>query len=120
MTYKQNIGKLGERLAANFLKRRGYKILAVNFNCASLGEIDIIAQKDQIIHFCEVKTRTSLVFGYPEEAVNQSKLNRLSKAATIYLNSNKLTNFDRQIDVLSVILNFKTRRARLEHLQNFS
>ena len=84
-----DIGKKGEKLAANFLKRNGYKILERNLH-QSHNEIDIIASNKEYIVFVEVKTRTAnkdlfLPYGSPASAVTKEKQKRTVRAATNYL-----------------------------------
>ena len=79
MYTNQEIGQLGEKLAKKFLEEREYKIISQNFR-ARQGEIDIIAEdKDNTIVFVEVKTRSTVEFGNPAEAVNQNKKEHYSK-----------------------------------------
>lgn len=77
-------GKAGEALAAAWLAERGYAVLHRNWR-HSYYEIDIIALKEGVLHFIEVKARKTERFGYPEEAVDRKKLHRLMKAAEIFL-----------------------------------
>lgn len=78
------LGKKGEEIARKFLKKKGYKLLAENYK-TPMGEIDIIAKDGKEIVFIEVKTRESLQFGQPFEAVNYIKRKRITKAALSYL-----------------------------------
>lgn len=98
---KTRLGKTGEQKGAAFLQSRGYKIVCRNFRTLS-GEIDIVAKKDKEFVFIEVKTRSSLNCGYPEESVNYRKLSRLVKTARYYLLKNKIDTPCR-FEVLSVI-----------------
>lgn len=84
MTYKQKIGSAGEELAAEILKSRGYYILRKNFSCP-YGEIDLIAIKDKTLCFVEVKTRSSLRYGEPGEAVDLKKQKHIRNAARYFL-----------------------------------
>jgi len=77
-------GNTGEALAVKYLMERGYKILQQNWR-HSHWEVDIIAEKDSILHFIEVKTRRTKKYGYPEEAVNNKKIQNLINAAEEYL-----------------------------------
>ena len=70
--YKQNIGKIGEEAATKFLKKLGYKIIKRNYK-NYYGEIDIIAKEKSCTVFVEVKTRTSINYGYASEAVDYRK-----------------------------------------------
>lgn len=65
-------GRAGEAMAADFLKRRGYRILEMNYRC-SIGEIDMVAREKDVLVFVEVKTRKSGAMGYPEQAVGLVK-----------------------------------------------
>lgn len=80
---KRRLGFFGERKAARYLKKNGYKILERNYRCPA-GEIDIIAEKDEVIAFVEVKTRTSDAFGLPNEAVNARRRKRYVNAVNCY------------------------------------
>ena len=82
--YRQTIGKLGEKKAQNYLKRRGYQILETNYRTKA-GEIDIIAKEKDCIVFVEVKTRTSEEYGAPAEAVSFYKQQHMIKSAQYYL-----------------------------------
>jgi len=112
------LGKLGEDLASDFLKKNGCKIIDKNFY-TRYGEIDLIAKRGDEIFFIEVKTRTSIKYGYPETAVNRKKINHLLKAVHIYINIKKIKSFWR-IDIISVELNNKTRRAKINWFKNIS
>ena len=101
MTNKST-GKYGEDVASDFLTKNGYKIIEKNFKYSKIAEIDIIALKNNILHFVEVKTRTTSDFGNPLEAVNKTKLNSIYKAACFYINKNGYKKF--QIDVIGIIL----------------
>ncbi len=80
----KSIGNKGEDLAVKFLKKKGYFIIERNFK-TKLGEIDIIAKDKNTIVFVEVKTRTNDYFGYPFEAINEKKKNRLKNLALIFM-----------------------------------
>ena len=109
---KNNIeGKKGEIKAVSFLKQHGYKILETNFK-NKIGEIDIIAEKDGVIVFIEVKNRSTYRFGRPIEAVDFRKQNKIKKVAEIYLMiKNKYYN-DVRFDVVEV------SNDNLEHIEN--
>lgn len=78
------LGKKGEELAVKFLKRNGYKIIKQNYKTL-IGEIDIIAKDRDTLVFIEVKTRESLEFGLPFEAVNRAKKKKIANVAHLYL-----------------------------------
>jgi len=76
-------GKKGEDLAVEYLEKLGFNVLHRNWRYRR-SEIDIIASLQNVLHFIEVKTRTSLQFGYPEEGVTRRKIEMLLKAGVAY------------------------------------
>lgn len=104
MNEKQEIGKLGEKLAKKFLEEREYQIICQNFR-TKLGEIDIIARnQEETIVFVEVKTRTSLRFGNPSEAVKETKIDHIIKTAKYFLYSNNMVNQNTRFDVIEIFI----------------
>src|SRR5947209_4231245 len=81
---RRQLGASGERVAANWLEARGYRILARNWRCP-YGELDLIAEQNGEIIFVEVKTRRGATHGAPEEAITPAKRVRLIAAAQTYL-----------------------------------
>jgi putative endonuclease len=100
---KQNLylGKTGEELAADYLEKNGYRILARNYK-TRLGEIDIVALDKDTICFVEVKARLSDEFGLPQEAVSFFKQRQISKAALIFIKKNNLLDKKARFDVVSI------------------
>jgi len=86
MNHRSELGKFGEDFACEYLKRQGYKIQFRNFRCR-IGEIDIIAVKDDVLSFIEVKTRQSKMYGAPCEAVNVAKQRKIYRCAELYMQS---------------------------------
>jgi len=80
----KKIREWGERLAAKFLTKKGYEIIERNYRF-SHGEIDLIAMKGELLVFVEVKARSGLYFGYPEDAVNDNKIEIITKVAEEYI-----------------------------------
>lgn len=78
------LGRQGEEAACQFLKKQGYKILARNFRCP-LGEMDVVALKQERLHFIEIKTRSQARFGNPEESVGREKQGKIIRIAQWYL-----------------------------------
>jgi len=78
------LGEKGEKLAVKFLKKKGYRIIKQNYK-TPMGEIDIIAKDKDTLVFVEVKTRESIEFGYPFEAVNNLKRRKIAKVALSYI-----------------------------------
>jgi putative endonuclease len=97
----REMGLWGEARAREHLLARGFRILALNWTSAE-GEIDLIAQDGETIVFVEVKTRSSHVYGRPEESVTYEKQQRLQRAAWRYLQENGIENADWRIDVIAI------------------
>ena len=114
---RKEVGARGEKLAADFLKKRGYRILQKNFRCRE-GEIDIIAQKDECIVFVEVRTKKSTAFGTPEESVTLAKREKLISLANTYIQDYDKPRQSWRIDVVAVELTPDNRVSRLEHIEN--
>jgi len=98
------IGKYGEDIAKNFLIKKGFKILETNYRYSRVAEIDIIATKNDILHFVEVKTRTQEFFGKPLEAITPNKLKQIYSCAIQYLSSSKKTYSSYKIDAIGIVL----------------
>ena len=95
-----DVGKAGEKLAATYLAENGYTILQQNWRY-SYYEIDLIAIKNNLLHFVEVKYRSTNWSGFPEEAVNKKKIKDLLRAIDQYLFLNpKYDNF--HLDILAI------------------
>jgi putative endonuclease len=115
MAHHNELGKLGEKLAAVYLLKNGYEILAQNYYFDK-AEIDIIAKKgEDTLVVVEVKTRNSDFFGDPQEFVTPSKIKLLVKAANEYIISNDL-DMEVRFDIIAVIKN-KTIE-KIEHFEN--
>ncbi len=114
---RKEVGAIGEKLAADFLKKHGYKIIQRNFRCRE-GEIDIIAQKDECLVFVEVRTKKNTAFGTPEESVTLSKREKLISLADSYLQTLRNQPPFWRIDVVAVELGPNNKVSRLEHIEN--
>ncbi len=102
MSKHSKIGIKGEQFASDFLLNKGYIILFLNWRSGK-KEIDIIAIKDDVLVFAEVKTRTGSALQYPEEAVNKQKQQHLKSAAAAFSEQNrKYINI--RFDIISVLL----------------
>ena len=124
-TAKSQTGTIGEQVAANFLKQKGYEILDMNFQNDSgrrLGEIDIIARDNEIneLVFVEVKTRDYQKYGktLPEENITRQKMRRLARIAEDYLRKNKFLDSNYRFDAISVWIDEKEKRARIKHIRS--
>jgi len=89
----KKIGALGEDIAENHLKTKKFEIIARNFHC-KYGEIDIIAKKNDTIHFFEVKTRRENSINEPVESITRQKLNRIIKSAMTFMSLYGSTGLD--------------------------
>ncbi len=114
---RKEVGAIGEKLAADFLKKHGYKIIQRNFRCRG-GEIDIIAQHKECLVFVEVRTKRSSGFGTPEESVSFIKREKLVSLANTYLQSCNNPPPNWRIVVIAVELTPDNRVSRLEHIEN--
>ena len=126
------IGEIGEKIAGDYLVSKGFDILARNWiqytkTGKKFGEIDIIAEKDDIVRFVEVKTvkrpknlPLKVDMGItPEQRVNYKKQKKLRALAQIWLNqSKKIAGAEFQIDIISVIIDLESRKAKIFYFQN--
>ena len=121
MSYKQEIGRWGEGIAAAFLKRKGYTIIDRNYFTPE-GELDIIAlleeQDEQVLVFVEVKTRTSDKYGYPEEAFSQKKWNHMLKAIGLYFQKQPDYEEAWQIDLIAIQKLSGKEPVDIQHFEN--
>ncbi len=113
----KSLGRRGEDVAARFLKRSGYRILARGLD-SRLGELDIIAVDGRTIVFVEVKTRSSTDAGHPADAIDLTKQRRMTQAALAYLKSHGLLQHAARFDVVAITWTEKARRPTIEHYKN--
>ncbi|HNZ82121.1 MAG TPA: YraN family protein [Sedimentibacter sp.] len=111
--YNKNKGFEYEKIAEKYLLDKGFTILETNFT-SKFGEIDIIAQKENRLHFIEVKGRKNAHYGYPGEAVTHTKQKRLKSAAGYYFMLKGKDDYPCQFDVIEIILESK----ELNHIEN--
>ena len=114
---RRDTGILGEKLARDFLKKRGYRILETNYRCPQ-GEIDIVARHKDFLVFIEVRAKTSLDFGSPEESITPAKKERMRAAAFHYRQMHDNLSLLWRIDVVAVELNQKGKPSRIELIEN--
>lgn len=112
---KQVLGKEGERIAEQYLKKKGYKLIERNYRCHG-GELDLIVLDRRVVVFVEVKTRTGQGFGSPFEAVEYHKQKRMIQAAQFFLMEKKLHQRDARFDVVGV--SWPDREPVVEHIEN--
>ena len=101
MDPRRLFGNSAEKKAEQFLKQRGYAILARQFS-TRYGEIDLVAQDGDEIVFIEVKARRSNTFGHPEESVTQQKLQKIAMAGEIFLQKKQLVHYTYRIEVIAI------------------
>lgn len=100
---RQKVGQAGEEAAREYLSTIGYKIIATNYRCP-LGEIDIVARDNQAIVIIEVRSKTSIRFGLPEESLTPVKARRLKRLALYYLQSKVGKEVKCRIDFIAILL----------------
>lgn len=110
-------GRLGERAARRFLRRRGWKFLAANYRSAR-GEIDLIGRDGDCLVFVEVKTRASERWSRPAAAVDADRRRRLSRAAIDYLTLLRRPPVKVRFDIVEVFLDDRGRVREVRHLPN--
>ena len=96
-------GEYGESLARTYLEAEGYRILQANYRFHH-GEIDIVAEEGEVLVFCEVKTRTNILFGAPECAVSGGKQRQLRRLAHAYLAMHRIRDRVCRFDVVAITL----------------
>ena len=118
-----DIGRLGEKYAARFLKKEGYKLIGKNIHC-SHNEIDLIIKDKNFIVFVEVKTRTTdddlfSPYGSPAKAVNYNKQRRTITAARTFLKSNNYSSHQPRFDVVEVYIDKNCKKIlNINHIIN--
>lgn len=135
ITKKRKIGDKGEDVACKYLERRGFKVLERNF-LKKCGELDIIAEKDEILHFIEVKSVSREILpgnqlgkkskvshettGYrPEENINREKIGKIKKTIRVYLMERSLEETHNwSFGVITVFLDFKRKIARVNMIKD--
>ena len=113
MAEHNELGKFGEELAVAFLQQNGYEILETNWTFQK-AEIDIIAQKENILAVIEVKTRSSIEFGLPQDFVKPKKIQLLVKAINEYVIANDL-DVEVRFDIMAI--HAKGKNFEIEHLE---
>ena len=104
MRYMKNIGDSGEYFAVSLLENAGFEILERNY-MTKRGEIDIIAYRDGVLHFIEVKTRTTSEYGTPSEYITEAKKTRMRRSAEQYISGRKLYWRSVSFDVFEISVN---------------
>lgn len=118
--FNYQTGKKGEAMAGDYLAKKGYEILASNFQ-TRFGEIDLICAKDGRLIFVEVKLKVGEEFGRPEEMIDAKKITQIQKTAQRFLLENgdiaaKYPAY--QIDAVCIVTKADGRVSRLDHYEN--
>lgn len=108
-------GRRGEDLAARLLHEKGYELVARNYRMGR-GEVDLIVKKDGLLVFVEVKTRTNLTFGHPEEAVSRRKAALVIQAADNYIFATDWRGNIR-FDIVAVVFS-RDREPEMAHFED--
>jgi putative endonuclease len=114
MANHNELGKKGEDLAVDFLLKHGYKILSRNY-IFQKAEVDIIAQKADVLAIIEVKTRSTNVFGNPQDFLKPKQIQRIVKAVDNFVISNKL-EVEVRLDIIAIVKN--GNQFDIEHIEN--
>ena len=117
MALKNNftIGRKGELIATEYLKKNGYRIINTNWHYSKNAEIDIIAEKDNCLVFIEVKTRTNLNYGHPFEAISKVKIQKIHTAILAYLSQSEKKYASYRFDGIAIV---GLNNPKIEHLKN--
>lgn len=114
---RKQVGALGEKIAARYLKQHSYSILETNYRTPE-GEIDIVARHKDCLVFVEVRTKTSACFGIPEESITRAKIQKLIAMASQYRQTHENLPEQWRIDVVAIELYRDNRLSRIEVIEN--
>lgn len=109
----KKVGNMGELMAEKYLLEKEYEILENNYRNL-YGEIDIIAKKDKNIVFVEVKSRNSNKYGFPREAVDDKKIEKIYNTSLVYIAEKNFDNIQFRYDVIEIFLN----KNEINHIEN--
>ena len=115
---KKELGARGELAAARYLERRGYDVIERNWHCKA-GEVDIVARDNDFLVFVEVKTRTNIDTGLPEEAVDEEKRHRYEILAAHYLREHEVEETAVRFDVVALLVIAPDRALVRHHINAF-
>ena len=114
MAQHNELGKKGEQLAVDFLLENGYEIIERNYRFDK-AEVDIIAKKETFLAIIEVKTRSTIDFGNPQDFVKPKQIQHLVKAVDVYVNENEL-DVEVRFDIIAIVK--EDNGFIIEHLEN--
>lgn len=115
-------GKTGEDIAESYLVKNGFRIIEKNWN-TRFGEIDLIATKNNVLHFVEVKLKVGTYFGSPEEMINKRKIWQVMKTGEAYLLKNKqlASQYAKtQVDAVCIVINHEGVEERVDYYENLT
>ena len=115
MGNKRARGMKGEKLAADYLQSKGYEIVTRNYRC-SLGEIDLIARREGMLVFVEVRSRWSGSFGPPEQSISDRNMNRLIDLANYYLSTELRREVPCRFDFIGIKFNREDGTESINHI----
>ena len=113
MSKNKEIGRKGESIAIDYLRKKGYSVIHKNYRYRRY-EIDIIAMTENTVVFIEVKSRNSLDFGHPEEAIGNSKIEHILRCADHYIHHNHWEG-DIRFDIISILYD---QKPVIEHIED--
>lgn len=117
MSHNQEIGKFGETLAKNYLIRRGYRIIDSNVKL-SYQELDIVARKNGLTVFIEVKTRISQIYGPAEGAFASTKSERFRRGIEMFIKNHKISADNIRADLITVDIDRQKKMAKIKHFKD--
>ena len=117
MSTRRRLGDFGERVAKAHLESKGYRVLATNFRVYE-GEVDIVAERDGVVAFVEVKTRRGDAMGSAVEAIDRRKAQRLLLAAQAFGQQHPELPPGRRIDLIAIDLDAGGRVVSLQHIES--
>lgn len=114
---KQEVGQRGEQITEDYLRSKGYVILAKNYR-TRFGEIDLVAKDKETLVFIEVKTRRTSLFGKPEESITRKKIRHLLTAIAIFLARTVSYRTTWRFDVITITFSSSNHAPLLTHLRD--
>ena len=117
-SHNKTLGMRGEDAATKYLEAKGYIILDRNWKC-KMGEIDIVAKFEDVLVFVEVKTRSNLEVGLPEDAVGPKKRRKYESLAAMYLQDHEYVDMAVRFDVVGLLVIKKDRALLRHHINAF-
>jgi putative endonuclease len=117
MDNRKQLGAFGEKLACDFLKRRGYRIVETNKKLSYL-ELDIIAKKEGLYIFIEVKTRVETSLGSAVDALKHSQIKKLKKAMCAYSVENRINLAKIRLDFIAIDIKKTEKTANIKHFKD--